>query len=271
MWADVDMTNYIYLLYGAGDDCYIEAAYSVGTLLKRLDPVSSRIIVFTDQPERVKDWPVECDSIAGQLETMRGKANFSHRAKLCVILKCLEKYPGNVIYLDSDTSVRKNIGKLAARLCPGTAILHRFESRNPEIGLSGFQTMLADGISYRFTPDSQMYNAGVIGLHRDNRKIVSLALELCDALLDFGSRRHTVEQFAISEALRISSINILEARGVVTHFLQHKYYMRKKIGEMILKTGQEPWQFERPIPYSRWKVYWFRKFGYHLKPQNQSK
>jgi hypothetical protein len=265
------MTNYIYLLYGAADDCYIEAAYSIGTLLNQIDAASSRIIVFTDQPERMKDWPVHCESIAGQLEAMQGKANFSHRTKLCIILKCFDKYPGNVVYLDSDTSMRGDLVTLAERLSPGTAIMYSFECLNPEIGLSGFHTQLAGGISYRFAADSQMYNAGVIGLHSGNRKIVNLALELCDALLDFGSRVHTVEQFSISEALRISNIRVLEARGIITHYLQHKFYIRKKIYEAIHKTRLKPWQFEHPVPYSRWKVYWLRKFGYYLNPQDYLK
>jgi hypothetical protein len=266
------MTNYIYLLYGTGDDCYVEAAYSIGTLRKRIDADTDRIIVFTDQPERVKDWPVVCESIASQLAAMRGKANFSHRAKLCVILKCFEKYPGNVVYLDSDTSVRGDIVKLAERLSAGTAIMHAFECRNPEIGLSGFHTQLAGGISYRFSPASQMYNAGIIGLHHDCCGVVNLALELCDAMLEFGGTRiHTTEQFSISEALRISDIKILEARGVVTHYMVHRFYLRVKIYEMMLKTGRQPWQFENPVPYSRIKVYWLRKFGYYKNPRNKLK
>ncbi len=265
------MTNYIYLLYGTGDDCYVEAAYSIGTLRKRLAAGSSRIIVFTDQPEKVKGWPVDCESVAGQLEIMRGKTNFSHRAKLCVIAKCFEKYPGNAVYLDSDTSVRGDIFKLMGRLAAGTAIMHSFECLNPQIGLAGFHTRLAGGIAYRFTPVSQMYNAGVIGLHRDDQGLVNLALELCDALLDFGSRIHTAEQFSVSEALRISNIKILEARGVITHYMGHRFYMREKIQQRIRQTGQPPWQFERPIPYSYLKVKWLRKLGYHLKPQSQLK
>jgi hypothetical protein len=149
--------------------------------------------------------------------------------------------------------------------------MHAFECLNPQIGLSGFHTRLTGGIAYRFTPASQMYNAGVIGLHRDDQELVNLALELCDALLDFGSRIHTAEQFSVSEALRISNIKILEARGVINHYMGHRFYMQKKIREMIRKTGRPPWQFEKPIPYSYLKVKWLRKFGYHLKPQSQLK
>ena len=189
--VEEDMTNYIYLLYGNSDDSYTEAAYSIGTLRQRLAGAAARIIVFTDQPNRLKDWPVITESVADQLGVMRGKTDFSHRAKLCVIWNCFEKYSGNVIYLDSDTFVRGNIDKLAGRLTKGTAIMHAFECFNPEIGLAGFQTQLAGGMTYRFSAESQMYNAGVIGLHRDNREIVNLALALCDAILDTGSRLHT--------------------------------------------------------------------------------
>ncbi len=256
------MTNYIYLLYGTGDECYTEAAYCIGTLRRRVAAASARIIVYTDAPEKVKDWPVVTESVAGQLAAMRGKTDFSHRAKLCVILKCFEKYPGNVIFLDSDTFVREDIGKLARRLSSGTAIMHLFESENPEIGVAGFQTLLAGKISYRFTSAAQMHNSGVIGLHRDNREVVSLALELCDAILDFGRRLHTAEQFSIGEALRISNVKILEARSAVTHYVQNKFYMRGKIYEMIRQTGRPPWQFENLISYSCRKLYWLQKLGF---------
>lgn len=259
------MTNYIYLLYGTGEDCYVQAAYSIGTLRKRFDPASSRIIVFTDQPGKTKDWPVICESITGELEAMRGSANFPYRPKLCVILKGFEKYPGNVIYLDSDTFISGDIAALAGRLCRGTAIMHAFECRNPFPELSGFHTTLANKMIYGYSPDSWMYNAGVIGIHHENRELVSRALELCDALLEFGSRKHTVEQFSMSETLRTSDIRILESYRIVTHYMNHKFYIHKKISERIHKTGKPPWAFEHPIPYSYLGVYWMRKLGFYLK------
>jgi hypothetical protein len=259
------MTNYIYLLYGPGEGCFLEAAYSIGTLMKRFDSASSRIIVFTDQPEKIKDWPVVCESIAGELETMRGKTDFSHRTKLCVILKCFEKYPGNVIFLDSDTFAHKNIATLAHRLSPGTALMHVYESRNPFPDLSGFQAPLTHQVFYRYSPDSSMYNSGVIGLHREDGALVGRALELCDALLDFGFRKHTTEQFSISEVLRIFNFRVLAARSSVTHYVSHKPYMRKKISEMIRHTGRPPWTFEHLIPYSRLKLYWLKKLGFYPK------
>jgi len=277
------MTNYIYLLHGPCEGCFAEAAYSIGTLMRWLDANSSRIIVFTDQPERVKDWPVISESLVGQLESMYGKNGYTHRAKSCVILKCFEKYPGNMMFLDSDTFVRGDIVKLADQLSPETAIMHAFESRNPEIGLSGFRAKLAGEITYRFTPDSRMYNSGVIGLHRDHRRVASLALHLCDAILDFATPIRTPQQFSLGEVLRISNIKILEARDVVVHYNGKKFYVHKKISEMARETGQPPWAFKRQIPYSPLKVYllkkalikrqrWMRKlerwFGFKFNPDH---
>ena len=257
------MTNFIYLLYGTGEDCYLEAAYSIGTLKKWFNPASARIIVFTDQPGKIKDWPVVCESITGELAAMRGRTNFNHRAKLGVILKCFGKYPGNVIYLDSDTIIRGDIAALAGRLASGTAIMHIFESRNPFSELSGFEARLSDRVVYRYSPDSWMYNAGVIGIHHTNQFLVGRALELCDALLDFGSRKHTVEQFSISETLRISDVKILEAHRMVAHYVSHKPYVHEKISEMIRKTGKPAWAFERDVSYSYLWAYWLKKLGFY--------
>jgi hypothetical protein len=255
------MTNYIYLIYGDSEDSYTEAAYSIGTLKRRL-AADSQIVVFTDRPEKIKDWPVVCESVAGELAAMRGKKDFSHRAKLGAILKCFERHPGNVIYLDSDTFIRGDIEGLAARLAPGTAIMHRFECVNPELGLAEFQTTLAGGIHYRFSAESQMFNAGVIGLHCDDVRLIRIALELCDAILEFGGTRiHTSEQFAVSEAMRICGIKMLEARRVIEHYINHRFYIRAKVRERTAKTGRQPWAFERPIPYAYLMVYWLRKFG----------
>jgi hypothetical protein len=125
------MTNYIYLTYGSSDYRYLEMAYAIGTLFKKIDAASSRVIVFTDQPERVTGWPVICESIANELADMQGPKRFNHRAKLCVILRCLERYPGNVLLMDSDTFVKGDIQGLTRLIAPGKTILDSLERWKP--------------------------------------------------------------------------------------------------------------------------------------------
>jgi hypothetical protein len=244
------MTNYTYLLYGLQDEYYLEAAYSIGTLLRRIDARSARVIVFTDQPEKIKAWPVVCESISGQLAEMQGKTRFIHRAKLCVILRCLELYPGNVVYLDSDTFVRGDIQSLADKLAPRrVAIMDAFEAKNPIAELAGFQAKLSDQTAYGYTKDSWMLNSGVIGIHRQDAVLIRRALELCDLLLAAGMHRHTMEQFSLSEVFRLAPVKVLFSRGTIVHYVKAKYYMRQKISEVMRARKKQPWEFERPIPY----------------------
>ena len=243
------MTNYIYLLFGSKDIFYVEAAYSIGTLLRRIDRRSSRIIVFTDQPERIKTWPVICEPIADDLEAMQSPTRYIHRPKMCVILRCLERYSGNVVYFDSDTFVSGNLEALSQKLDRGTAIMNLFEGKNPVPELAGFHTTLSGNQDYSYSRDSVMYNSGVVGLHQDHRQLVAHALELCDALQAVVPHVRTVEQFAISEMLRLADARVLSSRGVAVHYIKAKHYVRPQIFKMMAETGKQPWEFDRSIPY----------------------
>lgn len=255
------MTNYLYLLYGVQDECYLEAAYSLGTLLKRIHASTARVVVFTDQPTKIKNWPVITEPIADALATMQGPTRFIHRTKLCVISKCFDLYPGNVVYFDSDTFVSGNIETLANQLRSGTAIMDSFESKNPVPDLAGFHTTLSDNVDYRYTENSLMYNAGVIGLHRGDRQLVQHALELCDALLAADSQRHTTEQFSISEMLRIFNLKVLKSEGVVVHYRKAKLYIREQVIKRMCATGLQPWEFATNIPYWYPAIKFMKLFG----------
>jgi hypothetical protein len=259
-----ETTNYVYHLYGNEEVFLAEASYSIGTLLKRINPGNSRVIVFTDQPARVRSLPVICESIAGQINEMKGPFGFGFRVKLCSILKCAESYPGNIIYLDCDTIVKGSIHEMAARLGNGRAFMYRQErlaGRFPQF--EGFQMQLPNGVKYKYGAESCMFNAGVIGIHHDDAKILKTALALCDALLLEGRQNHVCEQFAVSEALRISGLKILEADKVVAHYYRGsaKRYMHHQLRRFATRTGNELWNLDRPIPYSYSRVQLFKLMG----------
>ena len=208
MNASGEITNYVYHLYGGDEILLAEASYSIGTLLKQIDPKNSRIIFYTDRPEKIRSLPVICESIAAQINEMRGAFEFGFRVKLCCLLKCSESFPGNIVYLDSDTIMKKPMQKLVARLGNGRAMMYcreRLGERFPHF--EGFQMQLPDGLKYSYGPESRMFNAGVIGIHRDDVKILKAALAICDGLLLEGRRDHA-EQFAMSEAFRIYGLKI---------------------------------------------------------------
>jgi hypothetical protein len=261
MQTSNEITNYIYHLYGHEEIFLTEALYSIGTLLKKIDPRSSRVIVFTDQPARLGSLPVTVENISGQLDEMKGPFGFGYRIKLCCIQKCAESFPGNIIYLDCDTIVKKPIQKLAAKLKKGQALMYRQErlaGRFPRF--ESFQTQLPNDLNYKYSAESCMFNAGVIGIHRSDAKILKTALALCDLLMKEGIQYHICEQFAASEAFRISGVKILEAYKIVSHYYRTsaKEYMHHKILRFNARLKKEPWNFDRPIPYSYPRVQWHK-------------
>lgn len=246
-----ETTNFVYLLYGSQEDCYLEAAYSIGTLLQNTDSARTRVWVYTDQPEKIKHWPATSMPAAHRLAEWRGATNYALRAKICVCLDCLQHQAGNLIFVDSDTFVRGNLQRLADQLSPGRALLHGFESRNPLPELAAVRFPLTGLGLYAYGPDSWMWNTGVIGLHQQDVALMQHALELCDALLaaGWGSRWHVMEQFAISEVMRLARVAINPAQGSVVHYYKAKPYMRQRISRMRGETGKEPWQFPNHIRY----------------------
>jgi hypothetical protein len=259
-----EITNYVYHLYGDAEVFLAEASYSIGTLLKRIDPNKSRIIMYTDNPARVRSLPVICESIADEIKEMRGPSGYGYRVKLCCMLKCAEKYSGNVVALDGDTIVKGPIQELADKLGNSHALMYKRErlaGRFPQF--RGFQTRLPGNVAYSYGPESRMYNAGVIGLHSSNAGILKTALALCDALLREGRRNQVCEQFAASEAFRLSGLKILEAHKVVDHYYRNsaKQYMHHQIPRFAARIEKKLWNFDHPIPYSYPRVQLFKLAG----------
>src|SRR5262249_6386261 len=125
----------------------------------------------------------------------------------------------------------------------------------------GFKMQLPDGTKYGHGPESQMFNAGVIGIHRDDAKILTNALAICDNLLLEGRRNQVCEQFAVSEALRIAGVRISEARKWIVHYYRSsaKQYMHDALPGFAASLKKELWNFDHPLPYSYPRVQWHKR------------
>ena len=255
-----ETTNYVYVIFGDGEMRWLEIFYSIGTLLKKIDPATARIVVFTDHPKKFQKMPVNCHDISGEMAAMRGFADFEYRMKICCILKCAETFPGNVFYLDSDTIVTGNIVDIAAQLKKGRAIMWRRERLASRMaGFEKFEMQLPNGFIYRYGPDACMFNAGVVALHHENAKAtLQTALALCDGFKRHDRSNRLCEQFANSEAMRISGLKILEADKVVAHYYRASFrtYMHERLPGFNARLKTEPWDFDRPIPCSYARVQW---------------
>jgi hypothetical protein len=256
-----ERTNFIYILFGGHEPFYAEAAYSIGTLRRWVKPEDSRIIVFTDDPDKIRSWPVTSVSIAGQIGEMMGEFGFNFRVKLCCILQSLETYSGGTVYLDSDTFFKRSPDALKARLQDGSLLMHRWDSLAlDDSPFKGLGLRLPDGSDYHYGPDACVFNSGVVGLRHADAAIIKTALILCDAQLRRAGKHHICEQLAISEAFRISGRKIAETEDEIAHYYRNsaKKYMRHQISLSATRQNREPWDLERPIPYSYARVQWFK-------------
>lgn len=206
---------------------------------------------------------VYSESIADEFEGMKGEFGFRYRAKICVLAKCLQRFPGNVVMLDSDTIIQKPIQRITSRLSERHVLMHRLEfrmrrkkSQEPYLKLAGFRMPLARGVTYSFGADSRMYNAGVIGLHETHADLVDTALEICDALLRIWGRVPITEQLAFSEVFRIFGMKILETRNAIVHYCRRsqEMYMHKRLARWRSQRPEIRWELEQPIPYSYARV-----------------
>src|SRR5688572_16821437 len=135
------------------------------------------VIVYTDTPEAFGDLGpgVVIEPIHdARVRAWRGAIDFVHRVKLEILLDCLERHDGTLLYVDSDTWFDGDPWRLYERIGPADAVMHECEGRldaEPNgflrkvhrfVRNNAFQ--LADGETVRIPGSTAMWNAGVIGL-----------------------------------------------------------------------------------------------------------
>jgi hypothetical protein len=244
------MLHYLYLDYGGHPQYRRELRYSLISLRQELgeelgpEP-GARIAVYTDAPTVYANWPVEVVDIAAQTQGWSGDGLYHHRIKPAVVLDALKRFDAPVCFLDSDSIVRPGFhAEVSARLAPQeiwsvtktAVVMNRFELRNPFPPLRGFRTRLPHRGAYRYdTQNSWMFNSGLIGVAPVHVPLMEDALALIDALIGRARKFPTIEQFAITEAARVSQTPIAEVRDSFLHYWQgrRRIYMANRIEKSL--------------------------------------
>jgi len=215
------MTNVVYQAYGDSRILY-QARFSILTLqhLLESDNADCRIIVYTDNPSLFDRYNVTIRQLSGDtIRQWKGKHDFVHRLKIKMIEDCLD-LTGNIFYLDTDTYFRAPPGKLFDSLSKVTSVMFRDEGIISNQNHPLLYKFLRKNSSSLCIPEVNaisMWNAGVIGLHRDNAGLVERVLALNDEIYQsFG--RHTVEQFSFSYILQRET-SIKSAEAFITHYV----------------------------------------------------
>lgn len=228
------MLNYLYLDYGGRAKYRAELKYSLISLRAELNPAKARIVVASDAPELYRHWPVKVMDIAPRIREWSGNGFYHHRIKPALVRAALLSFCEPVLFLDSDSIIRSGFHAEVQAKMATSVVLNRFEKHNPFPPLKGFRAQLPHLGAYRYDiAHSWMFNSGLIGMEPAHVSLLDDTLAMIDALIGRAKKFPAIEQFALSEVLRLSQIGIAEIHHSFLHYWQgrRRIYMANRIAK----------------------------------------
>lgn len=233
------MLHYLYLDYGGRPQYRRELRYSLISLRQDLmlqGPETARIAVYTDAPALYAAWPVTVVDITAEVGPWSGEGLYHHRIKPEVVKDALARFAAPVCFLDSDSIIQPGFhAELAGKLAAGV-VMNRFELVNPFPPLKGFRTVLPHLGPYRYdVAQSWMYNSGLIGMRPEHAPLLDDVLAFIDALIGRARKFPTLEQFALSEVLRLNAMPVAQVHETFLHYWQgrRRIYMAHQIEKSL--------------------------------------
>jgi hypothetical protein len=266
------MLHYLYLDYGGLAKYRRELKYSLISLRQELGAApDARIAIYTDAPAVYAGWPVEVVDICGQVAAWSGDGVYHHRIKPAAVLDALKRFAGPVCFIDSDSIIKPGFhaevtGKMAPQevwsVTKTAVVMNRFELMNPFAPLKGFRTSLPHLGRYRYdVAQSWMFNSGLIGVSPVHVPLLEDTLALIDALIGRARKFPTLEQFALSEVVRLNQIPVAEVRDTFVHYWQGR--RRIYMAHQIARTLSPDWNDLTPPKHWARMNYWaVRAYNY---------
>jgi len=251
-----------YLLYQAYGNILVinECKYS---LLKLYDVYKQtglqlpEIIIYTDKPQEFKifegNMPLLLQIVtAEQIREWKGEINFVHRVKIKVIKDCLQKFTGKIIYTDTDTYVIKPLTSLFNSIDRSSVLFHEHEgviesSYQFRKWKRFFEQASLEEPERKKLLQTQMWNAGVIGLENSHLPLLDEVLNMTDQLYK-QFHKHIAEQFAFCYVFHKAGIAISAAKESIFHYWDLKE-LRLLLSKFFLKYGSVP--FNKLVEKSR--------------------
>lgn len=240
------MLHYLYLDYGGQPKYRRELRYSLISLRAELgETAAARLVIYTDAPTVYARWPVEVVDISGQIPGWSGEGLYHHRIKPAVVLDALTRFAGPVCFVDSDSIIRPGFhAEVTQKMAPqenwsvtkAAVVMNGFELIDPFPPLKGFRTRLPHLGRYHYdVAQSWMFNSGLIGVSPVHVPVMEDTLAFIDAMIGRAKKFPTLEQFALSEVLRLSQIPVAEVKDTFLHYWQgrRRIYMANEIEKSL--------------------------------------
>lgn len=216
----------LYLIYGKQDVYRREAKFSILTALAQLKQGESLCIrVMTDRPQDFIGWPVETIELDEQTLTQwQGENGYLHRRKACAIAQGL-KLADKTLFVDTDTLFLKSPHCVFELIKPGQYVMDELEydwhyvCKRPDYLKLG-QHLHSHGVSA--SNSFKLYNSGLCGVCASDTALLETSIRLIDEWTQGSFDIHTIEQIAISFAMRGKTVR--ESKKIVHHYYAEKRF-----------------------------------------------
>jgi hypothetical protein len=216
------MTNHIVIAYGSQKGYHHGAKYQIVRLISQFGLAGRSITVVTDRPELFNRYPVDVLHLDPVRKAKWGGEGTDHFGiKLKGFVWAASQYKSGInLLLDTDMYWTKDPKNLISRLQPSQVAMYRDEGQvlgSKNKSFQRFEVALVDreiawsGGVYQLTHKSRMYGSAIIGLDYSQLDLLENAFDLFRTLSPRVAA-HTVEQFSLSETLRMSGTSIVEGK-----------------------------------------------------------
>jgi hypothetical protein len=219
-----------YLFYGNQKEYQLELFFSIFSALRQLRAKGEQddvvISVISDRPQSFDpDLPIDhLPFSAAEFDswTQSPHGTYNHRVKIHALLKAIDHYQAPVALIDTDTYFTDTPTKLFERISPTQTVMNHLEFAHIADHHALWQPLLdsiGEGIEVggvRISPQSRMFNSGVIGVEPRHRQWLEKSLTIVDDL--YGrSPIFNIEQFAVGMALE-QATEVLTCEDLLVHY-----------------------------------------------------
>ena len=217
-----------YLFYGNQKEYQLELFFSIFSALRQLRAAGQQddvvISVISDRLDFDPHLPIDhlhfsAAEFADWTRSTRGVYN--HRVKIHALMKAIDHYQAPVALIDTDTYFTASPTQLFERISSKKTVMHQLEFAHIA-DHSLWQPILekiGDGIEIsgvEVSPQSSMFNSGVIGVEPSHRELLERSLTVVDEV--YGrSPIFNVEQFAVGVTLN-QATQLSTSEDLITHY-----------------------------------------------------
>lgn len=215
--------------FGEAEERHLQAQLAILSAMAHL-PERPEVVVTTDRPGWYR-WFGDRVRIVLLTRSLRAAWEGPQRFVWRVVMKAIQETalhppPANLLYLDTDTLVRRPLAPLLASLDSGAVFLHKLESALHRRRTGSHRSLWRQTRGRRFAGfevdrHTELWNSGVVAVSPQHAGLLTRAIELCDAMTGAGVESWLVEQLADSIVFQATG-RLREAQPFIDHYWGNK-------------------------------------------------